>query len=342
MLKHKSYIQILNVFSCFAVIVLHVNHCFWDFGYENYWVLANFIESLMYFAVPIFFMITGVTLMDYRKRYSTREYFQKRIHKVVIPYIIWSIIGILWMIMMKEINWNDVSLKMIIDVLMNADMITVYWYFIPLIAIYLSIPVLSSIPSENRQKIFQYIICFSFLTVSLLPLLFDLIGIPYNGSLQLPVATNHVLFVLIGYYIDRYPLTKSQRRWIYILGIVGFLVHWLGTWYVSYQLGDVSRLFKGYTNAPSVLYATAIFVAFKYMSVNKVQILEKITSSVNSTTFGIYLIHWFVIQVFLLVSGISQRVVIYRIIGPFFIMLICAIIVKLMQKIPILKKCVPA
>lgn len=70
-MKRKIYIQILGVLSCLAVVVLHTNGCFWDFSYERYWLTANLIENLCYFAVPIFFMISGATLMDYRKRYST-------------------------------------------------------------------------------------------------------------------------------------------------------------------------------------------------------------------------------------------------------------------------------
>ena len=76
-MKRKIYIQILGVLSCLAVVVLHTTGCFWDFSYERYWLTANLIENLCYFAVPIFFMISGATLMDYRKRYSTEEFFKK-------------------------------------------------------------------------------------------------------------------------------------------------------------------------------------------------------------------------------------------------------------------------
>lgn len=53
-MKRKIYIQILGVLSCLAVVVLHTNGCFWDFSYERYWLTANLIENLCYFAVPIF------------------------------------------------------------------------------------------------------------------------------------------------------------------------------------------------------------------------------------------------------------------------------------------------
>lgn len=57
-----------------------------------------FIEALFYFAVPVFFMLTGATLINYRKRYGTGTFFKKRLLKTLVPFIIWSIIGICWSI----------------------------------------------------------------------------------------------------------------------------------------------------------------------------------------------------------------------------------------------------
>ena len=61
-----EYIDYLNVFCCLSVIALHCNGCFWKFSYESYWISSVFIECIFYFAVPIFFMITGITLFDYK------------------------------------------------------------------------------------------------------------------------------------------------------------------------------------------------------------------------------------------------------------------------------------
>ncbi len=66
----KFYISALSVLASFAVVVLHVNGVFWNFSRERYWITANIIESVMYFAVPVFFMITGATLMNYNKSFS--------------------------------------------------------------------------------------------------------------------------------------------------------------------------------------------------------------------------------------------------------------------------------
>ncbi len=36
------------------------------------WVSANLLETIFYFALPVFFMISGATLLDYRSKYSTK------------------------------------------------------------------------------------------------------------------------------------------------------------------------------------------------------------------------------------------------------------------------------
>ena len=74
-MEHKDYIDYLSVISAFAVVMLHLNSCFWDFSYERYWITANFIECVMYFVVPVFLMISGATLMDYSKKYSRYSVF---------------------------------------------------------------------------------------------------------------------------------------------------------------------------------------------------------------------------------------------------------------------------
>lgn len=90
-MKKKIYIQILGVIACLAVVAMHVNGCFWQFSYDRYWITANIIECICYFAVPIFFMISGATLLNYRKRYTTAVFFKKRFGKTLVPFLIWSI-----------------------------------------------------------------------------------------------------------------------------------------------------------------------------------------------------------------------------------------------------------
>lgn len=64
------------------------------------WVMSMCIEKIFVFAVPVFFMITGATLIDYPQKYDDKTYFKKRISKVLIPWLAWGGGGILFILLL--------------------------------------------------------------------------------------------------------------------------------------------------------------------------------------------------------------------------------------------------
>lgn len=57
-------------------------------------------------------MLSGATLMVYRTRYSTATFFRKRLIKVVIPWIFWSLVILGWKVythryVIKKISANS-------------------------------------------------------------------------------------------------------------------------------------------------------------------------------------------------------------------------------------------
>ena len=95
--RRKAYYDLLNVISCFGVVCLHSNGYFHSFVKDLWWWLGVLIEVLFYFAVPVFFMLSGATLMTYRERYSTAQFIKKRFLKVVIPYFFWGVFSLVYM-----------------------------------------------------------------------------------------------------------------------------------------------------------------------------------------------------------------------------------------------------
>lgn len=339
----KEYIQILSVISSFAVVVLHVNGCFWSFSYDRYWITANIIESVMYFPVPVFFMISGATLIDYRERYSTGQYIVKRVKKTVVPYIIWTIIAILYYAIKYDIDIKSMGIAdVFVGQLFAPSYISAYWFFIPLFAVYISIPFLSYINKENRKKAFVYGFVAAFISISCLPFIFNIFGWQYNQALYVPIASQYVMYVLIGYVIDNYDIPKKYRICIYVSGLVALLVHIVGTQLLSYEYGYVKQNFKGYLNVPCVVYSVSIFVAFKYLNREKVKnVLVKVTKPFASATFGIYLIHMYFIMIALEKLNIQKTSIYYRTFGAVLIFVVCAVVVKIIQKIPFIKRCIP-
>ena len=72
------YFDVLNILACVSVVILHHNGIVHHFSNSTAWNQALVAEVLFYWAVPVFFMLSGATLLNYRERYSTRVFFKER------------------------------------------------------------------------------------------------------------------------------------------------------------------------------------------------------------------------------------------------------------------------
>ena len=337
--KRKDYITLLSVISAISVVFLHTNGCFWVFSKARYWFTANIIECVFFFAVPIFFMITGANLIDYQKKYSTKEYFKKRINKVFIPYICWSLIGLLYLIQKKTVAFQSVDFNYLFNGLFNNTIIGIYWFFLPLFCIYLCIPLFASVEESKRKTVFSYLAIAAFILESLIPFIISVFHLKIGFSISISVCSSYLLFVIVGYLLDKYDLKTYMRIIIYILGIIGLLMHIIGTYKLSMDANEIVKTYKGYCNVPSVLYSISIFVFIKELC-KKIKV-GKIVNSISKYTFAIYLIHWYILDIIVRITKVDTGSIFYRLGAPFIIIPICILIAYIIRKIPILKRIVP-
>lgn len=244
-MKKIEYIDLANVIAAIAVVFLHTNGCFWEFNKSRYWITANLIESVFIFAVPVFFMISSVTLMDYQKRYNTKTFLKKRFSKTVIPFLFWTFVGLVFdIVFLHTLKPSDLTLRVLVDGIINNQFVSIYWFFMPLFGIYLSIPLFASIEQEKRVKLFKYLFLIGFIFNGTIPFLLSAFHIDMAWPLGINVVSGYAIFVVMGYLIHKIDFTPNQRCIIYFLGLAGLLMHFGGTYYESYALGDVSQIYK--------------------------------------------------------------------------------------------------
>ncbi len=339
--KKKTYITVLSIIACIAVIYMHVNDTFHGFGKGFRWDSANVIESFCYFAVPIFFMISGSTLLDYRERYDTKTFFKKRLLKTLIPFLIWTAFYVIYNLIFSPPE--AITFKWFVDCLFNTKIQPVYWFFIPLFACYMAIPVISLIPKEKRQSIFKYVIILGLITISILPLVFRLAGLTYNYGLSMPIlGCQYLLYVFIGYYLDNYKLSKGFKITTYVVGVLGLITMIVGTYFMSYATNSVSGVFKVCYELPNLAWASSIFLLFKSLSETKfMDKMYKLTNWFSDCTFGVYLIHMTIFLLLRRILPFDTTHILFRLFAPIGIFLICSLIVKLIKKIPFIRNIVP-
>ena len=331
------YIAALNVFGALGVVLLHANGIFWSRPQGTLWLSANFIETFFYWPVPIFFMITGATLIDYLQRYDTKIYFKKRIVRTLIPFVFWSLFACGFNVHYgQSMDWNILH---IVSNIFSAAYLNIYWFFPVLFSIYISIPLLSLIAS--KQQAFKYVIIVGMITNLSLPLLCNILHLSW--SIRLDVLGGSLIYAITGYYLSRTEFSVKQRVVLYICGAMGWFIHYFGTLVSSAEQSTISTIFKGYSNFPAFIQAVAVFVFFKYLF-EKHQVSEQIKRLIfkfSTLTFGVYLIHWYFLVVLPRKLSIDTGSLMWRIAGAMTVFIISSLIVILIKKIPLIRRAVP-
>lgn len=347
------YITILNVLACFAVVMIHCsNAAFWGYRDDRNWVIGNIIETTCYFAVPVFFMLGGATLVDYRERYDDKTFLRKRLGKTVIPFLIWSALAYVRAMIWWCGGKFDLSPTYIINGALNSSFMPIYWFFLPLFAIYLSMPLLTRV--QEKVKVFRYAAILGVVFVAILPSMCGLIGVNYNTALTPPIVLGYMVYALIGYNLSKVDLTPKLRWVIYGCGILGWVMQFAGTWVLSAEAGEVVRTFKGYTNLPALMQSVAVFVAVKYAVQRwsdrrtilrpkwrmRLRQSERWLNAVAKTTFGVYLLHGFIVYDLPGMMGVEARSLRWQFLGTITVFVGCVAVIWVVQRIPILRRIV--
>lgn len=342
-MKKNNYLTFLSVLSCIAVLYLHCNFVVWEDVHARFFITSNIIRSIFYFAVPIFFMISGATLLDYKEKYSTKEFFKKRMKKTVIPFLIWSLLGLIFKLLTKSITVSELNISSIINGVLLTQFNDVYWYFPVLFQIYLIIPLFATINKKNKREILKYIAGIMFIFNILIPFIIELFGVNIANPIKIFESNGYLIYVLLGYILHNCELNKKNTIIIYVLGITSLLVMIVGGCYVSIKSGVMNEIFHKYLGVPCLLYSSAVFVfckqIFEYFKKSKK--IENVLSFLSKYTFSTYLIHMYIISVIVNVFNLNVYSIIYRGFAPFLILLISILCTFIIRKIKFLKAILP-
>lgn len=341
----RQYFNVLRVASALAVVLLHSNEGIWTFSHDAYWLEATITFFCLYWAVPCFIMMSGALLIDYSTRYSTKIFLRKRAIKTLIPYIAWCLIGIVYLVFYKVLSIDELSINAVIRMILNNEVLPVYWYLTELFTVYLATPLLTFIPNDKRKVLLEYIIVSMLALNVAIPFFVSSFGLG-SVDVQMPLTTL-CLFYVAGYYIDRY-LPPERFKYIYLLSFGGFMIMLIGTIVASREAESLIQTYMGYTNFPCVIFSIGVFCAFKQIFDLHIRpgrqaynLIIRVADHFVNETFGIYLVHWYVLNEIKVHLGVNYCDFVYRIPLGFAAFFISWLIVKALRMIPVVKHIVP-
>lgn len=336
-----AYIDILNIIAIIAVIALYCNGIVHGNPNARAWNTSLIVECLCYFAVPLFCMLSGATLMNYRQKYDTKTFFKKRVVKVLIPFIFWAVIMFVWKIFTNRLDISNYTLTDWINAFFSNKEESTYYFMFTIMGLYLTMPLFSLMANENCRKGLWLTVLLFFIFNAFLPNILILFNINYNNSLSVNIGS-YTIFIILGYLLSTQNISKKYRIIIYLSAIVGLIYRYITTFVLSKEAGYVVKDTWGYTSWHSILLASAVFLFVKNMNIyEKIKKYEKYIATIAGCSFGIYLIHQIVMYYETSLLSINVASWQWRTIGVLSTYIICLLIISILKRVPILKKVVP-
>ncbi len=314
--KRIGYFDALRVVAAIAVITIHVAAIKWidlDIG-SPAWEIANIFDSGMRWAVPIFVMISGALLLNPEKEFSVRKFYKKNILRIIIAFAIWSAIYVVYDFVVRR---QSLSFLDVLTIFIKGEYYM--WFLYMLIGLYLITPILRLI-TKNRN-LMQYFLILGIGISFVLPGASTLANVIATttgaevakhlhtaisavvGSMSFNFISGYVVYYVLGYYLHSTYIKRDVRIMIYIYGIIALIMTILLTRNMSIAIGAKISMF-GEPTAWVLALSVAVFIFFKYHG-EKIG-CSRITQSLSSASFGIYLIHILVMDLVLRIDYIER------------------------------------
>lgn len=287
------WIEHLRALATIGVILLHVSAPLtYQFGSipMSHWWIANGINSAVRCSVPLFFMISGALLLS--KEYEIGVFWKKRVTRVLLPFLFWSVVHILMNLVQKyhtgELHTSADYVQAVSGKLQSGVAFH-YWFVYVLVGIYLFIPILGKwIRAASNKEIVYFLalwLMFTFLSQTAFG------NFRYFSSLSY-FFSGSIGFVVLGYYLCFRAefFKKIKSSFLVLLIIIGLIITTVGIYLLSVSVGKSSQTLYSYFTPNVMLVTVAVFLLIS-RQVIKNRIVGKTLSFVSKYSYGIYLSH---------------------------------------------------
>lgn len=194
---HSVRFDVMRVSACLAVILLHLAATIVvqpDLAGTLGWHISNLLDSATRWCVPVFVMLSGALLLDAKRYTNEREFWTRRVSRLLPALLAWSAIYFAWRAFFwkEPLSWGVISHDLI------AGRPFIHLYFLFLIAgLYLVTPFLAkAIENLSPSQLGRGIV-----TIALLAMganLFD-----FLASSAFTMFVPYLAYYLAGWYLAR-------------------------------------------------------------------------------------------------------------------------------------------
>lgn len=246
-------------------------------------VLAG-ISYLTEPGVGLFFMISGALLLQ--NRLPVKAFLKRRLSKVLFPTLFWSVFYLLIKYVETPSTLAD-STKMVLSIPFSAQGHGILWFMYTLVGLYLLTPILSRwLDSASKREVEFYLLLWG--VTLLYPYLNQVLFINETTTGILYNFAGYSGYFLFGYYLKRYYSYRQVHVFVaaIIVILVPAILHFALREFDYYTMLD-------YLTLPAVSMTFCWFALINNKLQNK---SNAIINEISKVSFGIYLIHIFIMR----------------------------------------------
>lgn len=309
--RRVVWIDLLRVFSTCLVPLAHLcSNCInqTEGVYSADYITMNFYNSMCRWVVPAFVMISGVFFLHPGKECNPKKIFKKNILRMMTAFAFWSFLYALQQSFFPAIGFGKEVPEFSGKTFFNDFITGEYhmWYLYMIAALYLVTPLIRVFTDNATKQQLEAFMILSFVFANLVPMLLCLPVVEkydfssVNDYLHIGFVGGYAGLYVGGFYMMKYPFRKRIRMFIYVMGILGYLLMSFGNLWLSFELDKPTKNLLAANHASSVMIAYAMFTFFQHV-ISRVRFSSgqvRIIKQLSGLSFGVYLCHVFVMRAF--------------------------------------------
>jgi surface polysaccharide O-acyltransferase-like enzyme len=299
-----QWLDTLRALAILGVIIIHISSPLVNMTYGRnmpYWWIGNVVDSAVRFAVPLFLMLSGATLLG--KEYKLGEFYKRRFTRVLIPFLFWILVYWIyrWMVLLPKQQPHEFHaiLQWGVNLFLKEGVSKHFWYVYMILFIYLFVPFLGkglrklTMPAISNLLLVWVVIVFA---CKSLPLNMYSWSGEYGGKLLGYFLQSG--YLVLGYYLIRLPVYPTRIRYsAAAIFTVSILVSAVCTYFFSRSIHKLDLSMYGYLSINTIIQSMAIFMWMKGSNIRN-EHFNRFFATVSNYSYGIYLVHILVIGIF--------------------------------------------
>lgn len=269
-MRNRNY-DIIRVIAIAMVICIHSMAPLRDAATDSPLLYGLYVlyDVIISTGVPMFFMLSGALLLG--REESVREFYIRRLPRILVPLFLWSILVYLISCLMK----GGGSLQEFVAQFITGQINEAYWFAYSILGLYMITPFIRYLLRQSRNV--------RYMATALLLIAFVLLFIARQSVTCMKYPHRFVTFIL--YYVAGYYLTTNSCKHQRLIAIAATVVGSIGYFLTLY--------FRWFALPWTILSSMGLFVLLCHLPHQKLAGHKEIDTIafLSQNCYGIYLSH---------------------------------------------------